>query len=786
MKIKLFFTTYMISLMGLLSIFFVFVNEFTKESGISIAALIMLVIFMVGVSSTVNFFASKKNIANIAVIAFSLIFLVIFRYRIVGGYMEIWNNIADAYSQYFKAPMYFATPSGKWLDDADAVMAVYFSMMFLAYIYPIFILSRKFLILPLFINTLFMVVSLVIEINIPVALVAVNIIFLLELFILSGISRHGSDDEKSSFIMQMTGIVVGLAVIIVFFIGTLIIEQDGYKKSDYFNKVGNYVGTIYKKIESKITGIGNKGTPVSNIGNGQRIVDNEKLGQLDKITYTGDELIRVTVDDAAKIVYIKQFIGKDYDDSTWSEPSKDELIESLGSVDDPKYTVRKLIRFELSDQYNVKKYGIKIDNTGLYKSRQLMPVYPYLSNDDNYDYDGYYKKLYSTLEIPFYSAGYDDITQLVRENYELNSWDDYTAYVHSAYLDVDESYREMFEDAYKRIKERDDLDSPFIIAEYTRQYLADRCEYTLSPGRLPKDADLIDYFYNSSKKGYCTYFASTAVAMLRSMNIPARYVSGFMVQTDVGIVDAYYVNDREKKNIISVTDEAAHAWVEFYVDNFGWVELDVTPGNFERRDVFKEEPTTALEPETTTERTTEYETTSAPHTTAGTEITTSLTGNKGGKKIHLSKTVIRNIFIISGIILILGLTVTVILVRHRYIITKEKLLYDDCRENDRKKCILLSYTKFERINAFTGYAREPGVLYADYAKKIEEESDFMWKNDSFVLMELFEKSRFSEGEITMEETVKAQNIVDELANKVYNNIGFFKKIQFRFIKNLMD
>lgn len=57
------------------------------------------------------------------------------------------------------------------------------------------------------------------------------------------------------------------------------------------------------------------------------------------------------------------------------------------------------------------------------------------------------------------------------------------------------------------------------------------------------------------------------------MGIPARYASGYVV----------FPEDFEKSENADgyeavVTDQRAHAWAEIYLEDFGWVPLEVTPG----------------------------------------------------------------------------------------------------------------------------------------------------------------------------------------------------------------
>lgn len=88
---------------------------------------------------------------------------------------------------------------------------------------------------------------------------------------------------------------------------------------------------------------------------------------------------------------------------------------------------------------------------------------------------------------------------------------------------------------------------------------------------LPAGADPVDYFLNESWKGYCVHFASAATLVLQAMDIPARYASGYVV----------FPKDFKKTEdgyTATVTDARAHAWVEVYLEDMGWIPCEVTPG----------------------------------------------------------------------------------------------------------------------------------------------------------------------------------------------------------------
>jgi len=88
--------------------------------------------------------------------------------------------------------------------------------------------------------------------------------------------------------------------------------------------------------------------------------------------------------------------------------------------------------------------------------------------------------------------------------------------------------------------------------------------YSLKPGVAP-DGDQLSWFLGETKKGYCSYFAFSMALMCRSIGIPARVAVGFWVDPDVSVLNFY-----------PVRADQAHAWVEVYFEEYGWMEFDPT------------------------------------------------------------------------------------------------------------------------------------------------------------------------------------------------------------------
>lgn len=101
-------------------------------------------------------------------------------------------------------------------------------------------------------------------------------------------------------------------------------------------------------------------------------------------------------------------------------------------------------------------------------------------------------------------------------------------------------------------------DDPLMLVRELNQRLYDYFEYEPRSTRVdsPIDEAIV------SGKGVCQDFAHTMIALLRSVRIPARYVSGYLY--------------RSREDHDRSTPDATHAWVEALLPHLGWVGFDPT------------------------------------------------------------------------------------------------------------------------------------------------------------------------------------------------------------------
>jgi transglutaminase-like putative cysteine protease len=142
--------------------------------------------------------------------------------------------------------------------------------------------------------------------------------------------------------------------------------------------------------------------------------------------------------------------------------------------------------------------------------------------------------------------------------------EDYPDWIVERYLQLPEDFspriRALAEDITK------DLDTPYEKTTAVTAYLRREIEYTNPlPESPPENADPLEWILFDLKQGFCNYYASAEVVMLRSVGIPARLAVGFAE----GVFDS-------ESNTYSIRNLDSHAWPEVYFPSVGWVEFEPT------------------------------------------------------------------------------------------------------------------------------------------------------------------------------------------------------------------
>ena len=159
----------------------------------------------------------------------------------------------------------------------------------------------------------------------------------------------------------------------------------------------------------------------------------------------------------------------------------------------------------------------------------------------------------------------------------------YPDWVANNYLQLPESITPRTRELARNIASG--LSNPYDIANAITNYLRQNIEYNQSVSNPPANQDRIDWFLFDYKKGYCLYYASAEVVMLRSLGIPARMAVGYAQgelepgssqEIPSGVSTDITHPQTIETSIYVVRQKDAHAWPEVFFPEIGWVIFEPT------------------------------------------------------------------------------------------------------------------------------------------------------------------------------------------------------------------
>lgn len=446
--------------------------------------------------------------------------------------------------------------------------------------------------------------------------------------------------------------------------------------------------------------------------------EKENLSDISPLTQTHTPVMTVTSAVGGNI-YLKGTAYADYRDNTWS------IISDNNAARYPQ----NFVPFTATIGNNA------LTNTRVHMLNESKIAYvPYFleSLPDNLnsvadvcvknDTD---KNEFNYSHYPFYAEN----------TYRYNNSSDaeeYKTFVYDTYLEIPRTTQIEL----RRIAEQEGfLDSELTASEkieMVKNYISNSKTYSLKTPKMPSGKDFATWFLNESDTGYCVHFATAGTLMLRTLGIPARYVTGYYATA--------YANQT-----VTVTTDNAHAWVEYYSDTAGWIPLECTPSSFQpARYVGSQRASGGTQP------------TTVEPTTAPTAPTNGTASHSTKPKNDIKSSFEFNGFTIAMMSLgIVALALIAIFSRRIIIIKKRKQRFETGRNNKRAICIYKELKNLTKISH---------ILITDEVKSV------------------YEKARFSNHTISDDELKIIENAYYNSIEEIYNNLPRIKKPYYKFIK----
>lgn len=299
-------------------------------------------------------------------------------------------------------------------------------------------------------------------------------------------------------------------------------------------------------------------------------------------------------------LYLKGNVSNEYDGSTWKRKAgeaQDYRIDTLMTlyaivdVVDDYSELRKFMDVKEQTIYfeNIQTYSLfyplkllsitedgmeaEADNLRLKQIGKRGYNYSYKFVDIDYANPIVIDILKKSKDMVYEETTYDRVYNLLKEYYDVNlekiPYETFVEQAEKAQKVSVEQYLSLNEYISENVKKlafelTEDSINAYDTCKKLESFLY---QYHYNKAiSVPQDVNMLDWFLFEQKEGYCVHYATALAVMLRCQEIPSRFLEGFLVDykeyVDVGTY--------------SISSNRAHAWVEAYIDGFGWIRLEPT------------------------------------------------------------------------------------------------------------------------------------------------------------------------------------------------------------------
>jgi len=522
----------------------------------------LLVLIWVGVSAILPAATGRYKVKGLLIISgFSLFIFVLMREQILNGAKFVLNIITGLYSNWITVPVLF--PDAMELTEDPTLFIAATGIVIAILLGYTICLQRSTL------NTILVTLPIVF-LTFVISSLQADVIYLfgiIAVYLALAISKAiGSSDLDMAKLRTLPAFGAAMVIILIAYV---LAPQDNYVRNEQISMFGNRIKAIVSGSES----FGGLFLPVPGTENYEHAwfqpIDNtwqfnrNNVGVADagRRSFTDTKLLEISTNTPGTF-YLRGYSMLHFNGRSWW--GDDDVSISQDE------RVARSMPAALADIYSLAYPGAapSIFEMTIRKTGDTTPgitYRPYFSSTlENRATNSYYYlhtgvfPLMRTLEEQW-PASY--IESLMPDINRANIYSRYTGID----KDIAEELRQYAQDAGINT-----TGTRAQIADSVARHVSSSGRYTLNPGMtVPDGENFALYFLENIKEGYCIHFATTAVLLLRALDIPARFTSGYVVSL------SYF----DLGSTIVITDRNAHAWVEIFYDDVGWLYLEATPSD---------------------------------------------------------------------------------------------------------------------------------------------------------------------------------------------------------------
>lgn len=383
-------------------------------------------------------------------------------------------------------------------------------------------------------------------------------------------TRSGKLIHKKSIIYCIA------ATVIIFFAADIITNIF----SEYmYGSISGIEQTIYK-TSKRISG---KGSDVKI--NGEISSGNNYQSGITQMTVTVSKM-------PTEDLYLYGFRGGEYKGGSWDSTDDDTICKNIDRTEFKKETISQPV---YASTYFKKMYyyiNIYMRNSGIVATSNNNKINRKL--DVKYVNDNYKQ----TIE-PYYNSGSKNFSkgddgkktyniEYIEQADMQSEWreksnEKYNTTVRD-YKNVQQLYKAAMTPIYSAVSkslvprltsyvQANPLTSLRDKTTFIMYTLLSNTRYTRTPGVMLGSSDIAEDFLFNAQRGYCVHYATVATIMYRLYGVPARYVCGYRLSAED------FKETDQSTYVAEVSDKKMHAWTEIFIDNYGWVPVDVTPAS---------------------------------------------------------------------------------------------------------------------------------------------------------------------------------------------------------------